>query len=75
VDPAKKRAGTCYAKLVFLYLVGSVGHVVCSGAFSARNVNALFLMLGWAQCGPHKRVPGHVMLNLCICSRCDLRIT
>jgi hypothetical protein len=31
----KKRITTRYAKVVFLHLVGSVGHVVYSGAFVA----------------------------------------
>jgi hypothetical protein len=28
----KKHAGTCVSLLVFLHSVGSVGHIVCSGA-------------------------------------------
>jgi hypothetical protein len=31
----KKRTRTCYAELEFWHLVGSVGHVVHSGAFGA----------------------------------------
>jgi hypothetical protein len=41
----KKGVGTRYAKLVFLYLVGSMGHLVNSGAFGAQNVNAVFFMV------------------------------
>jgi hypothetical protein len=36
-----------YDELIFLHLVGSTGHVVHIGAFGARNVIALFFMLGW----------------------------
>jgi hypothetical protein len=38
--------GTHYIELVFLHLVGSVGHVVHSGTSEERNVNALYFLLG-----------------------------
>jgi hypothetical protein len=43
---------------VFLLPVGSVGHVGHSSAFEARNVDALFFIIGWAQCGLHRKRAG-----------------
>jgi hypothetical protein len=54
----KKHIGTCYADLVFLHLVGCIGHVVRSGACGVRNVNAQFFMLRWARCGSNKKCTG-----------------
>jgi hypothetical protein len=35
--------------------VWSIDHVVHTGVSRARNINALFFMLGWAQCESHKK--------------------
>jgi hypothetical protein len=45
----KKRVGTQYTELVFLHPLGFAGHIVHSGVFGPRHIDALFFMLGWAQ--------------------------
>jgi hypothetical protein len=44
-----------YAELVFLHHMGSMGHVVHSGAAEARNGDALFFMLGYDRYGFNKK--------------------
>jgi hypothetical protein len=54
----KKHTGTRYAELVFLHLVGSVGHVLDSDASATQNVIALFVKLGWDRFGFDKKCTG-----------------
>jgi hypothetical protein len=49
---------TCYAELEFLHPMGSTGHVVNSGVSGARNIGAIFFILGWDQYGFHKKRVG-----------------
>jgi hypothetical protein len=54
----KKGTEPCYVKLMFLRRVGSVGHIVQSGASGARNCEALFFMLRWDRYGNDKKGTG-----------------
>jgi hypothetical protein len=40
---------------MFLHPLGSVGHILHSGASGAQNVNIVFFILVWAQCGFDKK--------------------
>jgi hypothetical protein len=51
----KKCSGTHYTEVAFLHRVGSTCHKVHSGAFGARNDDALVFLLGWVQRGFHKK--------------------
>jgi hypothetical protein len=48
----------------FLHSMGSVSHVVHSGAPGAQNVDALHFMLGWARCGFLKKHAGTCVTEL-----------
>jgi hypothetical protein len=43
---------------MFLHPMGTAGHVVHSGASGVQNIDALFFMLRWAQCGFHNEHAG-----------------
>jgi hypothetical protein len=60
----KKCIGTHYDELAFLHLMGSAGHVGHSGSSGARNVDALFFLLGWARCGFGEKCVGTHYVDL-----------
>jgi hypothetical protein len=51
----KKHVGTRYAEPVFLHPVGFTVHVMHSGVSVAQNINALFFILRWDECGFQKK--------------------
>jgi hypothetical protein len=63
-DSRRSVPGHVTPNLFFLHPVGSVGHVVHFGASGAQNVNTLFFMLWWAQCGIHKKHTGKCFVEL-----------
>jgi hypothetical protein len=54
----KKPIATGNAELVFYHPLGSAGHVVHSVAPGARNIDALFFIIGRAWCGFYKKHTG-----------------
>jgi hypothetical protein len=59
-------------RLVFLHLVGFVGHVVHSSASGEQNVDTLFFMLGWDRYGFNKKHARTHYAEHVFCIRWDL---
>jgi hypothetical protein len=70
----KKNVQTLYAKLVFLHLVGSAGHVVQSGASGRETSTDYFSWSGGTGTDSTRMAPGHVTPNLYFFIWWDLRV-
>jgi hypothetical protein len=71
----QKHAKTCYAELVFLLPVQTMGHVVHSIASRDRNGDTLFSISGGPDAVSIKSVMVLVTPNLSFCIQWDLRVT
>jgi hypothetical protein len=71
----KKRAGTRYAKHVFLHLVGSVSHVAHSVHPGRETLMHYLSCLGGTGLDSRKSTTGHVTLKLCFCIWWDLQVS
>jgi hypothetical protein len=71
----KNHVGTRYAELEFLHLVGSAGHIVHSGVSGARNIDALFFVLGLGQFRYNKKHVGTRYVELMFSIRRVLQLT
>jgi hypothetical protein len=60
----KSVSGQVTSNFCFFHLVGYPDLVVHFGAFGARNVDALFFMLGWECCDFHKKHVGTSYIEL-----------
>jgi hypothetical protein len=70
----KKSIVTGYVELLFLHLVGSVGHVVHFVTSGRESLMHYFLCSGGTGTDLTKSISGHIMPNLCFCIRWDLRV-
>jgi hypothetical protein len=68
----KKCAGIHYAELVFLHLMGYVGHVVLFGVSRRKKSMHYFARSGKTDMDSIKSGSGHVTPNMSFCIRWDL---
>jgi hypothetical protein len=75
VQIAQKCAGTRYAELMFLHLVGSAAHIVHIGALGSEMSTQYFSCSGETSTDRTKSALEHVMSDMCFCIQRDLRLT
>jgi hypothetical protein len=71
----KKRAGTHYAEMVFLHLVGCASHIMHSGASGHEMSTHYFSCLGGTGTGMTNSSLENVTPKLCFCIWWDLWVT